>query len=86
MENQAAAREGKTRYVAPREPGAIFRGAEPVKINEITDGTSNTFMFIEVDDEHAVTWTKPDDWEVSPDPKAFSTRILSAHRQSPKEG
>ena len=86
MENELAAREGKTRYVAPRGPGTIFRGAEPVKINEITDGTSNTIMFIEANDEHAVTWTKPDDWEVPPDPKTFSASILSAHDSSPEEG
>ena len=78
--------EGKTRYIAPREPGAIFRGAEPVKINEITDGTSNTIMFIEADDKHAVTWTKPDDWEVSPDPKAISAGVLTAHTSRQTKG
>jgi hypothetical protein len=31
---------------------------------EITDGTSNTIMHIEVAPERAVVWTRPDDWEV----------------------
>ena len=38
------------------------------KIYQITDGASNTIMIVEVDDAHAVTWTKPDDLEF--DPKA----------------
>jgi hypothetical protein len=80
LENADAIREGKTRYIAPRDPGTIFRGAEPVKLNEITDGTSNTIMFVDAGDERAVTWTKPDDWEVPPDPKLAPKVILSAHR------
>ena len=31
------------------------------------DGTSNTAMVLEVDDEHAVIWTKPDDFEPDKD-------------------
>ena len=77
MEDEGVARDGKTRYIAPRGQGTLFRGAEPVKLNEITDGTSNTIMFIEASDDHAATWTKPDDWEVSPDPKAISAGISS---------
>ena len=85
-ESDRTAREGKTRYIAPRDQGAIFRGAEPVKLNEITDGTANTIMFIETSDDHAVTWTKPDDWEVSPDPKTFLSGILSAHSSHQRTG
>jgi prepilin-type processing-associated H-X9-DG protein len=71
--------EGKTRYLTPRGPNTVFRGAEPVKINEITDGTSNTIIVVDVGDERAVTWTKPEDWEIGPDPKAASGGIFSAH-------
>ena len=80
LENADAAREGKTRYLAPRGPNTIFRGAEPVKLNEITDGTSNTILFVDAGDERAVIWTKPDDWDLFPDPKAASAGVFSAHR------
>jgi hypothetical protein len=33
---------------------------------DIRDGTSNTLMVLEVDDDQAVTWTKPDDWTYDP--------------------
>ncbi len=67
LESSADAREGKTRYVAPRSPGTIFRGAQSVSIKEITDGTSNTIFFLDAGEAHAVTWTKPDDWDVPPE-------------------
>ena len=52
MENADAVREGKTRYVAPRGAGmTILRGAEPVGLKDITDGTSNTIIFIDAGDE-----------------------------------
>ena len=35
-----------------------------VKLRNIVDGTSNTILAMEADDEHAVIWTKPDDLEV----------------------
>ncbi|MDR3639669.1 MAG: DUF1559 domain-containing protein [Isosphaeraceae bacterium] len=65
--SRALAREGKTTYLTPRGPATIFPGAEPVKIQEITDGTSNTIMVVDVSDSLAVTWTKPDDWDVGPE-------------------
>src|SRR5437016_13091409 len=80
IENPDAAREGKTRYLAPRGQGTIFHGSEPVKLTEITDGTSNTILFVDAGDERAVTWTKPDDWDLFPDPKIASAGVFSAHR------
>jgi hypothetical protein len=65
------AEPGKANYVVPVGKGTIFGGKEGVKFAQITDGTSNTVMAIEVDDKHAVIWTKPDDWEYnSKDPTA----------------
>jgi hypothetical protein len=79
LENVNAIVQGKTPYIAPRSPGSIFRGGGPVKLNEITDGTSNTIMFLDAGDENAVIWTKPDDWEVPPDAKLAPATILSSH-------
>lgn len=53
--------EGKTNYVALRHAKGTFTDGEGIGIRNITDGTSNTIMAAEVDDKHAVTWTKPDD-------------------------
>ena len=56
---------GKTVYLTPRGEATMFPGGTPVAFKDITDGTSNTIMTIEVDDEHAATWTKPDDWDIT---------------------
>jgi len=63
--SRTLAREGKTAYVTPRGPSTMFPGAEPVKIQDVTDGTSNTIMVIDGSDALAVVWTKPEDWEVA---------------------
>jgi prepilin-type processing-associated H-X9-DG protein len=59
--------DGKTTYLAPRGPATVFPAGGPgLKIQEITDGTSNTVMAVEAGDEAAVEWTKPDDLEIDP--------------------
>jgi prepilin-type processing-associated H-X9-DG protein len=67
-ESDAIAKDGKTRYLAPRSAATIMRGAEPVAIRDIADGTSNTIITLDVGDDHALEWTKPADWEFDPDP------------------
>jgi prepilin-type processing-associated H-X9-DG protein len=57
---------GKTTYLVPRGASTIFPGPEGVKIQKVTDGTSNTIFAVDADNERAVTWTRPDDWEVDP--------------------
>jgi hypothetical protein len=52
---------GSTTYLAPRAEGTILDGGETVSFKDITDGTSNTILFVEADDDRAVIWTKPDD-------------------------
>ena len=76
-EDDAGAKDGKTRYLAPRSAVTIMRGAEAVAIRDITDGTSNTIIALDAGDEHAVEWTKPADWEFDPDPAVES--IFKSH-------
>ena len=86
MESADAAREGKTRYVAPRGTNTFLRGAQGISIKEITDGTSNTIAFIDGGDDRAVTWTKPDDWDVSPAATDPFRGIFEAHRSRRRHG
>jgi hypothetical protein len=76
-ENDASAKDGKTRYLAPRSAATIMRGAEAVALRDIADGTSNTIIVLDAGDDRAVEWTKPADWEFDPDP-AVET-IFNSH-------
>jgi hypothetical protein len=62
---ESKASPGKTTYLGPVGNAMMFTG-EPkgVPIAEITDGTANTVFIVEVDDNHAATWTRPEDWKV----------------------
>jgi hypothetical protein len=68
---KSKAEKGKTNYLLPVGNGALYgSGRDEPRIKDITDGTSQTIMVVEVDDPHAVTWTKPDDLSFDPkDPK-----------------
>jgi hypothetical protein len=58
---------GRTVYQVPRGPSTVFSGPEGIAIRKIIDGTSRTISIVEVDDERAVPWTKPDDWTFDPE-------------------
>jgi len=55
--------EGHTVYLAPYFEDTIWNADTP-KLGSITDGTSNTIALFEVNDAHAVPWTKPDDLDL----------------------
>ncbi|MEL7496951.1 MAG: DUF1559 domain-containing protein [Planctomycetota bacterium] len=61
----SAAENGKTVYLGVAGEGGLF-GPKMRNFSEITDGTSNTVMMIEVNDSMAVEWTKPQDYEMNP--------------------
>jgi hypothetical protein len=58
--------KGRTNYLLPVGNGAAFEADKPTQFKDITDGSSNTIMVVEVDDEHAVIWTKPEDLSFDP--------------------
>ncbi len=70
-------RQGKTRYLATRGKTTIFPGTETVKLRDVTDSASNTIMVVDAGDANAVIWTKPDDWEVDPEPN--TTGVFTSH-------
>jgi hypothetical protein len=57
---------GRTNYVVAAGPGTVFSGREGMSFREIVDGTSATILTVEVADEHAVIWTKPEDLPYDP--------------------
>lgn len=59
-------RAGYTTFVAPVGEGTVFGGIKPVTFSDITDGTSNTIMFVEVKPDRAVPWTAPQDYNFNP--------------------
>jgi hypothetical protein len=63
-----AARRKCTNYAAVLGRHCAFRGADPVSIEDITDGTSSTLMIGEVTDAD-ILWTKPEDIDVSKHPQ-----------------
>ncbi len=61
MLGSKATHEGRTRYVRPVGETTTCPGSQAITCADIADGTGNTVLVVEVDDEHAVIWTKPDD-------------------------
>jgi hypothetical protein len=57
---------GRTNYLLPVGGGAVFEADKPTKFADIKDGTSNTIMVVEADDDHAVVWTRPEDLSFDP--------------------
>jgi hypothetical protein len=52
---------GKTLYLGVVAPGGLFQPNKIRKLSEITDGTAQTLMVVEVDEDHAVPWACPTD-------------------------
>jgi hypothetical protein len=52
-----------TNYVTIRGKETMFPAGMKTSMAHVRDGTSKTVMVLEVSDERAVIWTKPDDFE-----------------------
>jgi hypothetical protein len=63
----SAAPPGATTYVAVCGKGLMFEGMEGRKLADVCHGFLQTIMLVQVDDDRAVPWSKPDDWEYDPD-------------------
>jgi len=75
---------GKTNYLSVRGESTIFPGKAPIAIRDITDGTSNTIMTVEVNDQSAVVWTAPDDFQ--PDPENPMKGLVGLRRRGFQAG
>jgi Protein of unknown function (DUF1559) len=68
---------GYTNVEGPVGKGMFLTGDEHgIRLQDITDGTSNTIMLVETDPEHAVPWTKPEDLKID---KANPAQGLGEH-------
>ncbi len=58
--------DGKTHYLGVKGEGFMFEGTEmQFGFASVRDGSSNTVMVLQVNDDRATIWTKPDDWELN---------------------
>ena len=64
-ESKELLKAGKTGYLAPVGEHMMFTGTDKtITFRHVTDGTSNTILIVDADDDHAVIWTKPEDFKV----------------------
>lgn len=59
--------EGRASHLRPTGEATACPPGPGITFKDIRDGTTNTIMFVEVDDDRAVIWTKPDDLTVDMD-------------------
>lgn len=57
---------GRTTYVVPTGPGTLFENPDGTKIRDVTDGTSNTILLVEIWSMAGPYWTRPKDWFADP--------------------
>ena len=60
------AAQGKTRFLALAGKETLFPGNKKLSFATVTDGASNTLMFVRAAPSAAVSWTKPADIEYDP--------------------
>lgn len=76
MPGSTAARDGRTCFVRPVGPDTACPPDKAIGVRDVPDGTSNTIAVIEVDDEHAVPWTKSADLDYDSE---NPTKALGGH-------
>ncbi|MFN3192573.1 MAG: DUF1559 domain-containing protein [Aureliella sp.] len=55
-----------TTLVAPLSEKSVFGQDKPVGFAQLTDGSSNTILFVEVTPENAIPWTSPAEFRIDP--------------------
>jgi hypothetical protein len=71
---------GRTTFLAPVGEDTVFGSGKPTRIQDITDGTSNTVVLVEVKPELAVPWTAPQDYVFDPAAPGRGLQVLDDGR------
>jgi hypothetical protein len=58
--------DGRTNLLAPDGAGAVYQQFQGQAVGKMTDGVAETILAVEVDEERAVPWTKPEEWTFKP--------------------
>jgi|SRR5579863_7319784 len=72
-----SARSKFTSYAAVLGPRGIFRGADPVSMDQVTDGLGQTLFIGEVADAN-IFWTRPEDIDIAAHPKLGDRKGFSS--------
>ncbi len=65
-----------TTYVAPIGDKTVFGQEKKVDFQHVTDGSSNTIIFVELKPEHAIPWTSPEEYRFDPANPAAKLRSV----------
>jgi Protein of unknown function (DUF1559) len=76
-DQNANRRPSFTSYVVVIGPGTMFPESESIRLDQVTDGSANTLMVVEVSNVQ-IPWTKPEDLQV----RTMSLRINDEKRPS----
>jgi hypothetical protein len=57
----------KTRFLAFKGAETMFPPGREIGLRDVTDGTSNTLLFVEAAPDRAIEWTKPGDLDFNPE-------------------
>ena len=68
MAGATKAKDGETYYQVVIGPDTLFRGSKKMKLQDVTDGTSNTLLVAEA--KAPVVWTRPSDLSLPKDKDA----------------
>lgn len=69
-------KEFHTTFVAPVGEKTIFGQDKRISFSQLTDGSSNTILFLEVSPEHAIPWTSPEEYAYDSNNPAAKLRVI----------
>lgn len=75
-DQQASVPATHTTFLAPVGERTLFGRDKRIGFRQVTDGTSNTVVIVEVAAEHAQPWTSPEEYRYDPSNPAAKLRVI----------